>query len=116
MIPAGMIVGAFAASAGYVYARWANRRWDIPLRGAEGLKEPDGAERPPLPSLGVALLPIVLPVTLIVSAAVCEARGFTGPGAHFVRTIGDKNIALTISAGVALLIVAARRRRDARQA
>jgi GntP family gluconate:H+ symporter len=117
MIPAGMVVGAFAAAAGYLYARWANRRWDIPLREIEGLDEVGGgsAERPPLPSLGVALLPIVLPVALIVSAAVCESKGFTGPIAHFLRTIGDKNIALTIAAGVGLLIVASQQRLDRRQ-
>jgi GntP family gluconate:H+ symporter len=116
MIPAGMIVGAFAASAGYLYARWANRRWDIPLRDIEALADATGqAERPPLPPLWVALLPIVLPVALIATAAYCDARHVQGAAANFLRTVGDKNIALTISAGVGLLIVAAQRRRDARQ-
>jgi GntP family gluconate:H+ symporter len=117
MIPVGMVIGAIAASAGYAYARWANRRWDIPLRTAlseaEVLKE-SMAERP-LPPLWVALLPILLPVVLIASGAYCDAVGAMGRGAWFVRSVGDKNVALSIAAGVGLLIVAAQRRLDRKQ-
>jgi GntP family gluconate:H+ symporter len=115
MIPAGMIVGAFAATAGYAYARWANRRWDIPLRGVEGIPADAPVEDRVLPPLWVALLPIVLPVALIASGAYVDAAGAKGRAAAFVRTVGDKNIALSISAGVGLLIVAAQRRLDRKQ-
>src|SRR5204862_6616254 len=37
MICGGVIVSACAAMAGYAYATWANRRWDIPLRDTAGL-------------------------------------------------------------------------------
>jgi len=116
MIPAGMVVGAIAASAGYAYARWANRRWDIPLRVVEGLEHAIAtADGRALPPLWVALLPIVLPVALIASGAYCEAAHARGAVADLVRTVGDKNFALSISAGVGLLIVAAQRRLDRRQ-
>jgi len=114
MIPVGMIVGAVAACAGYAYARFANRRWDIPLRAAvseaEVLRE-TAADRP-LPPLWVALLPIVLPVLLIASAAYCDAVRTTARWAWFVRAVGDKNVALSIAAGVGLLIVVLQRRLD----
>jgi GntP family gluconate:H+ symporter len=116
MIPAGMIVGAIAASAGYLYARWANRRWDIPLRAEAGLSEKEFAaiaqrDESSLPPLWMALLPIVLPVGLIAGTAACEATGASGRPAWFLRTVGDKNIALAISAAVGLLIVVLARRR-----
>src|SRR5258706_4137812 len=101
MMPVGMVIGAIAACAGYAYARWANRRWAIPLRAApseaEVLQEMV-ADRP-LPPLWVALLPIVLPVALIASGAYCDAIRTQSRAAWFVRAIGDKNVALSIAAG-----------------
>ena len=117
MIPAGMVVGAIAATAGYGYARWANRRWDIPLRGADGLAAVQAnVETPtrPLPPLAVALLPIVLPVALIAAGAYVDAVHAAGRLAGFVKTVGDKNIALSLSAAVGLIIVALQRRLDRR--
>ncbi|MDB5876571.1 MAG: gluconate transporter, partial [Ramlibacter sp.] len=117
MIPVGMVIGAIAAVAGYFYARFANRYWDIPLRTAlseaEVLQE-TAADRP-LPPLWVALLPILLPVVLIASGAYCDAIRTQSRAAWFVRAIGDKNVALSIAAGVGLLIVAAQRRLDRKQ-
>jgi GntP family gluconate:H+ symporter len=117
MIPVGMIIGAIAAVAGYAYARWANRRWDIPLRTAlseaEVLAEPQSQR--PLPPLWVAILPIVLPMALIASGAYCDAIHTHSRAAWFVRAIGDKNVALSIAAGVGLLIVALQRRLNRKQ-
>jgi GntP family gluconate:H+ symporter len=117
MIPVGMIVGAIAASAGYFYARFANRKWEIPLRTAPSEAEvlQETTEARPLPPLWVALLPIVLPVVLIASSAYCDARHAHSTVAWFVRAVGDKNVALSIAAGVGLLIVAAQRRHSQRQ-
>jgi GntP family gluconate:H+ symporter len=112
-----MVIGAIGACAGYFYARWANRRWDIPLRAAlseaEVLKE--AADDRVLPSLWLALLPVVLPVVLIAAAAFCDARQVEGKVAWFVRAVGEKNVALSIAAGVGLLIVAMQRRHSHRQ-
>jgi GntP family gluconate:H+ symporter len=114
MIPTGMIIGAIAACAGYAYARWANRRWDIPLRAelseAEALAETQMQRV--LPPLWVALVPIILPVALIAAAAACDAMGTKTRAAWFIRAVGDKNVALSIAAGVGLLIVAMQRRLD----
>jgi len=117
MIPTGLIIGAIAASAGYLYARFANRRWDIPMRTAAAEAEvlQEAAADRPLPPLWVALLPILLPVVLIAAGAYCDAIRATGRGASFVRAVGDKNIALSIAAGVGLLIVATQRRLTQKQ-
>src|SRR5206468_2237321 len=32
MIVGGCLVGAITSAAGYLWALWANRRWDVPLR------------------------------------------------------------------------------------
>jgi gluconate:H+ symporter, GntP family len=102
MILGGAIVGAIAAASGFAFALWANRRWEIPLRAAAGvsaaeverLANRDEAELPPL---ALALLPIALPVVLI-------ALGNSSNS--ILHTLGEKNLALTIAAGIGLLMVA----------
>jgi GntP family gluconate:H+ symporter len=110
MILGGLVVGAFTASAGYVYALYANKRWDVPLRESAGLTDEDSKRidsRDPatLPALWLSLLPILLPVVTISVAATVEARGMTGGWVGIVRTLGDKNISLTIAAGIGLLMM-----------
>ncbi|UCE08404.1 MAG: GntP family permease, partial [bacterium] len=41
MILGGMVVGLFTVSAGYLYALWANRRWQIPLRDSADVSTSD---------------------------------------------------------------------------
>ena len=69
MILAGLVVGLFTASAGYLYGVWLNRRMDIPFRetpeAIEKLESLSAKETHELPSLFASLLPIVLPVLLI---------------------------------------------------
>ena len=110
MILGGLAVGAITAAAGYVYALYANRRWDVPLRASAGLTEEDlrtidARDPATLPSLWVSLLPIFLPVLTISLAAVVEAQKMTGPWVGVVRTLGDKNISLAIAAGIGLLLM-----------
>lgn len=103
MMLGGLIVGLFTVSAGIAYAYWANRRWEIPLRGedaeAEVLEE---LETDKLPSLWFSLLPILLPVVLIAGQTINQALG--GDSA-VLKFLGDKNIALILSAGVAILLL-----------
>ena len=102
MILGGLVVSAFAAAAGYVYATWANRRWDIPLRqsvagglqlesapppadaeqaaaakaGAQVAESDPGASAAgvrSLPPLWLSLTPILLPVILISLSATLGA-------------------------------------------
>ena len=118
MMRQGMIVGAIAALAGFAYATWADRRFDIPLRTAEddrpGTVSDD--QRPgtpadgPLPPLWASLLPILLPVVLISADSAVDSIAAIPPSlARIIHVIGDKNLALTVSAAAAILLLACRR-------
>jgi len=117
MMRQGMIVGAIAALAGYGYATWADRRFAIPLRTA-GEEVPGRAladTRPgtgagrALPPLWASLLPILLPVVLIsADSAVDSIAAVPTSVARIVHVVGDKNLALTVSAAAAILLLACR--------
>ncbi len=113
MILAGIVVGALSVIPGVLYAFWSNRRWPVPLR-----ETPDApleklramAERDPrsLPPLWLALVVILLPVALIVGAAVIgslskETQESISPLVRSAfRNLGDSNVALGIAAVVAI--------------
>eukprot|EP00913_Durusdinium_trenchii_P028483 g26711.t1 len=109
MILAGGIVGIFTAGFGYFYASIANRIWDLPLRESpdcslEELEEITKRDESQLPAFWLALLPIVLPVVLIGGNTVLS-RFKDSLSADIVRIagiLGDKNIALGISAAIAM--------------
>lgn len=112
MIVGGVIIGAIASSSGYVYAMWANRRWVIPLRGLDGMSEAqmqniDDRGDSALPPLWLALAPIVTPVVLIGVAAVAgnvqRKPDWLAPFLPVIRTVGEKNVALSIAAAIGLL-------------
>lgn len=114
MMLGGTIVGLAAASCGYAYAVWANRRWDIPLRESAGLSPAELAEaarrdESTLPPLWLSLVPILLPIALIGVASVLDA-GKAPPSrlVNVLRGAGDKNVALIIAAAISLLMVAFR--------
>lgn len=104
MMLGGFVVGLFTVSTGIAFAYWANRRWEIPLREEEGTTDQDAieAEDPALPPLFFSLLPILLPVVLIGGRTIAEALGFES---GIVLFLGDKNIALMISAALAVLLL-----------
>jgi GntP family gluconate:H+ symporter len=125
MILAGCLVGAVSASAGYLFARWANSRMDVPLRESAGtsLAELEAiANRPDreLPPLWLAVIPIVLPVLLISGQTAVETYFESRPREQIaawliasepaINILGDKNVAMLISAAVALATVAWQRR------
>jgi gluconate:H+ symporter, GntP family len=108
MIIGGTIVGAIAASSGYLYALWANRHWDIPLRGAVGvslaeLEKVATRDEAALPPLWASLMPIALPVLFITAGALVGPGGSGWKSLTF--TLGDKNIALMIGAATGLALV-----------
>lgn len=108
MMIGGLAVGLITVTAGYAYAVWANRRWEIPLRPSAELSDEDLAamvERDPseLPRLTLAILPILLPVLLIGGQTVLKSLGHEYA---VLNVLGDKNIALILSAGVALAMLA----------
>ena len=115
MILVGVLVALPAAVVGFQFARWANRRMPVPMREyaiADGA--PASADAVTAPQLGLlaACAPVVLPVLLIASSTIVDAlRG--ADAAHAERwnavrtvtsTIGNANLALFISAGLAMLI------------
>jgi GntP family gluconate:H+ symporter len=117
MMRQGMIVGAIAALAGYGYATWADRRFAIPLRtaGDEVPGRTPADTRPgteagrALPPLWASLLPILLPVVLIsADSAVDSIAAVPTSVARIVHVVGDKNLALTVSAAAAILLLACR--------
>ena len=116
MMLAGLVVGLFTIAFGYAYATWANRRWEIPLRDDEGedaaLPEPEEVRLPPV---FLAFLPIFLPVVLIGLATYSKTLESQPDWLKALAYLGDKNLALTISAGSALLVLAMMKRgeRDA---
>lgn len=132
MMLGGMVVGAIAAASGFLYIQWANRMWEIPLRD-----EPDGSptttdatavpvDEPEdvLPPLWLSLLPIVLPVVLLTSWTLLDARlkaltQADGEIPAWMTTIrpavdflGDKNIALMLSAAVAIAMLVWQKRQQ----
>ena len=143
MIVGGGIVGLACGAFGYVYATIAGRIWDLPLRdtGEVSLEELTAAsevDESELPPLWLSLTPILLPVLLIMSFAVVDAVADMPVGAdgkapiaknivaacglvdangspqRWLKTVGNKNIALGIAAAVGLLTLVWHKRRSRR--
>ncbi len=119
MMIGGIIVGLFTVSSGYIWAVYANSRWEIPLRASEELTDREleliaNRDESELPGLGLSLLPILLPVLLMGGATAISlmASSSSNPSEALVsfdaimRVLGDKNIAMTIAAicGMGLLL------------
>ncbi|TWT56403.1 GntP family permease [Allorhodopirellula solitaria] len=129
-LKAGLLVGAICALVGYAYAVMINRRWSVePTLEQEAFSTDSESNSPtdtessqPLPSLWFSLLPVVLPLVLLASGANWQALGggtseeTSTQVAPWVETAiefaSDKNIALTLSAAAALLLLASSPRRD----
>jgi GntP family gluconate:H+ symporter len=117
MMLGGCGVGIFTIAAGYAYACWANRRWEIPLRPSDELSEGEleamaNRDEGELPSLMFALLPILIPVILIAGNTIGKALGTDLP--KWMAVLGDKNIALSLAAGVAMILLAVQKRMSLR--
>lgn len=125
MMLGGLLVGTVACSAGLLFAMWANRFWPVPLRETsesslkelQQLAERDTKELPPL---WLSLLPIALPVILIAGAAVIQSQwggsedlsGFRSDLMMVFGIVGNKNLALIISAAIALSTVVWMKRKE----
>lgn len=118
MIGVGSLVGLVAAFAGYAYACWADRRWPMEPkrlgRAEDGSSGHDDSETPPpaaparMPPLWASLLPILLPVVLISleSFSQSAAGAFSPAWLATIRLVGEKNVALTLAALAAILVLA----------
>ncbi len=110
MILAGCAVCLFTSTAGLLFAFWINRRLDIPVRDVADTTIAE-VEESKLPPLWLSLLPVLLPVMLIGGATIIKtAIGKPTPAdykplIYWVNTFGNKNIALAISAAIALFML-----------
>lgn len=121
MILGGMVIGLFTVSAGYLYALWANRRWSVPIRdttdmSADELRNMTEVDESGLPPFLPSMLPIILPVLLIAGrtlfnlwadgrVSVATASWWRDVGV-VIDNLGNPNVALTISAALAILTFA----------
>ena len=113
MMAGGLVVGGLPVLAGLAYARWANRRWPISLRpvGDEGGGDaPAPVVRSPdtLPSLGMSVLPILLPVSLIAASESLKAFAPATAATAWAGTIhflGQTQMSLLLGTVVAVLLL-----------
>ena len=121
MILMGLVVGSVACATGYVYAKFVNGhdKWRVPLRDSADLplaklEEIAQRDNKSLPPLGLSLLPVLLPIVLIAGNTILQKLIADPPAglASFLSLVGDKNIALIISAAVALGLLALQKRGD----
>ncbi len=120
MMIGGLVVGLFTSSSGYLYAKWANRKWPMAVRetsdiSLDELQKLSNKKESDLPSLGASLLPIILPIVLIAGNTIFATTwGIQAPESLNILQIGilaffgwtgDPNIALAISAGFGLLLL-----------
>jgi GntP family gluconate:H+ symporter len=115
MMLAGIAIGLFASFCGFAYVKASNRWWPIsPPEMAIQLSDDAqqsaaleaSSERSRMPSLLASLVPILLPVMLLSVATFWTSDE---PNASIVQAtlafLGDKNIALGISAAFALVLL-----------
>jgi len=124
MMAGGILVGLITIVAGYAYAVWANGKWptalrdsiDAPLEHLESIATQDEKK---LPSLGFAVMPILIPVVLITARAMIGTSNMDGNESGFiawlidtVRFLGDKNLALILGAVSAMIMLATKFKGD----
>lgn len=119
MILGGLVIGTITVLSGYAYAIWANRKWELPMRDTpdisiEELKQFAEKEKNELPGLGISLLPVMLPIFLITGNTISKMivqggesnlSSFSIGMANFFATLGDPNIALALSAAIAIYLL-----------
>ena len=113
LIMIGVLVAIPAAVVGMFFSGWVDRRMNIQMRPLGGeLSEPEPLEDHLLPGLLVSLLPIILPVMLVSTNTIVRAmaEGATeGSGlnrvAGIATVLGDVNLAMLISAAIAMLML-----------
>ncbi len=117
MIMVGSLVALPAAFVGMFFSGWADRRMNIPMRPLGGeLSEPEPLKDNQLPGLLVSLLPIILPVLLVstntivrtIAEGAAEGSGLNR-AAGIAAVLGDVNLAMLISAAIAMLMLKSKR-------
>lgn len=117
MILVGALVAFPSAIVGMFFSGFADRRMNIqmkPLGG--GLAEPEPLENHQLPGLLISLLPIVLPVMLVSTNTIVRAMAEDAVegsaldlAAGVTAVLGDVNLAMLISAAIAMWMLKSKR-------
>lgn len=119
MMLGGLTVGSLAATAGYSYARWANRRWEIPLRDVDDSSTTNAGQphidENRMPPFWASVLPILLPVVLLGGKTIFDMAWADVPAEQtpnwliqvrpILETIGEKNVALALATLIAMLLL-----------
>jgi GntP family gluconate:H+ symporter len=124
----GIGAGILPCIIGYYVVKWIDARFEVPLRETDGatLVELEAIANKPereLPSFVLSVAPVLLPIVLIGFGSILKVlAGY--PGAiellggpdnfaalgRVVSLIGNKNVALSIGAGLAMWVLAKQRR------
>jgi len=133
MILGGCLVGSVTVIVGYLYAVWLNGRVTVPLREStdlslKDLEELAARDESLLPPFWLSILPIFLPVVLIGGQATVEElvkSATADPSVSWaaamtwaennglvwaINTFGDQNLAIILSAAIAILTLVYQRR------
>lgn len=118
MIMIGLLTAACTATVMLFFIRWYSRFFDIPMRTLERTpQESSRLGQEQLPGLFVSILPILLPVLLISAHTVFSTLaqgGLSGSmqkrAAECAAVFGNPNLAMLISAIIALLVYWQRRK------
>ena len=117
MILVGIAVALPAAMVGYLFGTWVDRKMPIVMRPHPG-EEIEPVHTDHLPPLWLAVLPVVMPVLLISMSTIVDALKVWAP-AHediwsrirpFTSVIGNPNLALLLSAALAMLLYTRQRK------
>ena len=117
LIMIGVLVALPAAIVGMFFSGWVDRRMNIQMRPLGGeLSEPEPLRDGQLPGLLVSLLPIVLPVLLVSTNTIVRAiaedtadDSALNQVAGIAAVLGDVNLAMLISAAIAMLMLKSKR-------
>jgi GntP family gluconate:H+ symporter len=113
MMGMGCLIGMGAALFGSAFALWSNCHHTLEVPPEDVATVEDALHRT-LPPLALSLIPVTLPIFLIAfSAWLNSPKPAPGVFAAIVRTLGEKEMALTLGAGLALILLAWKRDRDA---
>ena len=122
MMLAGSLVGLVTVTYGYLHAVTINRFCELPLRDSpdfslSDLQRQSEVDESQLPPLWMSLVPILLPVVLIGGLTVLKMSGSSVDQRvmNTAKVLGNKNIALVISAALAMAMLAWRKRTSRRE-
>jgi GntP family gluconate:H+ symporter len=116
MIGMGILIGLPTSVLGLVVCKLINRFRDIPMRPYSTEPEPEPLADEQLPPLWLSLLPVILPVLLISTNTVAkavvkgeDATAFAQSIASVTAVLGNPNLALLLSAAIAMFILVHKR-------